>query len=813
MPTQAQIDKALKAGYSMEQINKEVANPWSVKRTDAIPKASTITTTPTVTPSQVNAPTTATYWEQNILSPNVTGFTKPVIATKDAPVISTPSAVGTLNATFDLNTAKSYTSEQIRDKYYELGTKLQSEYTDDDRKWSNFLKTKANLEYGGDISKMIGANQSRSSGTTTYSTELVQPWENIASSVRNTDWTYKVTYKDGTTQTTTTEPSTTVFPEWTPEYYAQKNAEAGAKRIADLEAQMNTEAERRKKETADLVAKYGENIATQFQTQKADIEANGAKRLEALNSTLSFSGFGRSSFWGEKRDEIAKNIEATINQAKAKADLELMAYRMEREGADAEAISAMRTNIANVQANIDQANYENQLEIIKLNQENATTGTEAMNNLLATISNGDEIASNADIEKSQALGYFVNKDGTLMLDSQKRPIQFEGNSGDLDPTSIQAYADAFNKGIIDETTLNKLSPADRAAVMKNVSVNNWTWVGTGFNAWTGEMRTDRHNNPVAMTTDVAKTLGLVEGVDYTVGDPFTTWSGKVLYTARLNGDGLKTTIKALDLAANDPSKSAFMTQSGKPRWTYINMTDQEWLSKTPEEKAQVVATMYKNEGGNGSINAGTFTIGATGGGQTWLSDLAQSVQKGIITIAQIPAAQRSQVAAELSKAWESSPKSTELQNSIALIDDMLTDPEWLKSISWVWGGRIPWSAIFWDQLRLNQFEQLKGILSLWEREKLKGTGAISDFESKMLAQSASALGRNLSEPDFIKEIEKIRDILSGKYKYLTGDINALDTAQWGGVQSTWWVINWAPTWPVAPQWQISTGLTYKIKEK
>jgi len=113
---------------------------------------------------------------------------------------------------------------------------------------------------------------------------------------------------------------------------------------------------------------------------------------------------------------------------------------------------------------------------------------------------------------------------------------------------------------------------------------------------------------------------------------------------------LKTTIKALDLAANDPNKSAFITQSGKPRWTYINMTDQEWLSKTPEEKAQVVATMYKNEGGNGSINAGTFTIGATGGGQTGLSDLAQSVQKGIITIAQIPAAQRAQVAAELSKA-------------------------------------------------------------------------------------------------------------------------------------------------------------------
>jgi hypothetical protein len=46
---------------------------------------------------------------------------------------------------------------------------------------------------------------------------------------------------------------------------------------------------------------------------------------------------------------------------------------MEREGADQEAINAMRTNIANVQQKIDDANYNNQLAIIKLNQENATT--------------------------------------------------------------------------------------------------------------------------------------------------------------------------------------------------------------------------------------------------------------------------------------------------------------------------------------------------------------------------------------------------------------------------------------------------------
>lgn len=134
---------------------------------------------------------------------------------------------------------------------------------------------------------------------------------------------------------------------------------------------------------------------------------------------LSGRGAGRSGMAVEQVDEIAKNIQDTINQAKAKADLELMAYRMEREGADAEAISAMRTNIANVQQKIDDANYANQLKIIELNQQNATTGAEAMNNLLATISNADELMKDIDFEKSALHGYLVDKTtGKTMFDSQ-----------------------------------------------------------------------------------------------------------------------------------------------------------------------------------------------------------------------------------------------------------------------------------------------------------------------------------------------------------------------------------------------------------
>jgi len=450
---------------------------------------------------------------------------KPIIATSTDPVKSTPSATTpTVTTPWDYT---AMTPEQLKAQYMTIGTKLPWEITDEDRRFTKYLQTRMSL--GETVDKIFGTNASKSSGTTTYSPQLNHASEQYDSSVKNADGTYTVKYKDGSSQVITEPPTKTIFPEWTPEYFAQKQADEAQIRLDALTEQMKTEEERRKKETADLTAKYGENIATQFATQKADIEANGAKRMDTLNTWLSFSGFGRSTLALEKRDEIAKNIEATVNQAKAKADLELMAFRMEREGADATAIDAMRKNIADVQQKIDDANYANQLEIIKLNQENATTGAEAMNNLLATISDSEQIVSNADIEKSQTLGYFVNKDGSIMLDSQKRPIQFEGNPWSLDPSAIGAYADALNKKIIDEKALDKLSPADKAAVLKHVWVQNGTWtgaIGGDVSTASGDLRGLRSqypseawsgtNNPTGLTVSPSFSQKLQQaGIQFT----------------------------------------------------------------------------------------------------------------------------------------------------------------------------------------------------------------------------------------------------------------------------------------------------------
>jgi hypothetical protein len=116
----------------------------------------------------------------------------------------------------------------------------------------------------------------------------------------------------------------------------------------------------------------------------------------------------------------------------------------------------------------------------------------------------------------------------------------------------------------------------------------------------GKMRTDRHNNPTAFTTDVARNFGLVEGRDFVQGDPF---GGGKYYTAKLLGDPINTTIRALDYASST-GIGAFTTSSGKKRWSYETPTDDQWLRMTPEQKRNVIAQMYKREGGSGELLSG-----------------------------------------------------------------------------------------------------------------------------------------------------------------------------------------------------------------
>lgn len=62
----------------------------------------------------------------------------------------------------------------------------------------------------------------------------------------------------------------------------------------------------------------------------------------------------------------------------------------------------------------------------------------------------------------------------------------------------------------------------------------------------------------------------------------------------------------------------------------------------------------------------------------------------------------------------------------------------------------------------NIYDQLQGMLSLEGREKLKGSGAISDFEFKVLQQAASRLGRNMSNTEFRQTLEDLQTQLGNQ---------------------------------------------------
>ena len=120
--------------------------------------------------------------------------------------------------------------------------------------------------------------------------------------------------------------------------------------------------------------------------------------------------------------------------------------------------------------------------------------------------------------------------------------------------------------------------------------------GTGSAwTWSAKMRTERNNNPTAMTTDYAKMLWWELGVDYEIWDSFISASGKTLYTAKLIGDPIETTIRLLDRALANWNQNIF---SG---WTYAKklwLNNSVWANATPEEKRDIIYKMLKQEWGN-----------------------------------------------------------------------------------------------------------------------------------------------------------------------------------------------------------------------
>ncbi len=266
--------------------------------------------------------------------------------------------------------------------------------------------------------------------------------------------------------------------------------------------------------------------------------------------------------------------------------------------------------------------------------------------------------------------------------------------------------------------------------------------GLSFNAGAQGMRTDRHNNPTAFTTDIARQAGLKEGVDYVVGDPFP--NNPNLKTAKLLGDPIATTIKVID-------SIGFYTQSGQPRWTYVNQIPdaKNWANLSPGQKANVIAQMYQREGGNGSLVQGGGQVGTDVIGQ-----LAQQVLRDPQLLYNLPSAQQTAVTARLAQMGASipgKPLSAEASKLSGIVQTLPNEIEQLKAA-----------------FRKDYKGSLTGIVTGTNRQLSKLLDQVADKVGRL--RSGGAINRD-EEARFKRQIASFMDIPFGN---MNNAIAALD---------------------------------------
>ncbi len=159
-------------------------------------------------------------------------------------------------------------------------------------------------------------------------------------------------------------------------------------------------------------------------------------------------------------------------------------------------------------------------------------------------------------------------------------------------------------------------------------------------------------------------------------------------------------------------------------------------------------------GGSATQETTTYQEGANNVVDSYVKGIKNSTLK----ISDVPDQYKDLVAQGLNT--KTSQISDSGKEVLGIVDTLLANPELSRisgTIDQALGGFINGDA----KLAKNYYNQLVGILKLDNRQKLKGSGAISDFEFKVLGQAATALGRNLSDEDFKNELQKLKDKLSG----------------------------------------------------
>jgi len=385
------------------------------------------------------------------------------------------------------------------------------------------------------------------------------------------------------------------------------------------------------------------------------------------------------------------------------------------QGITKDDVLAKRTEIENQykQAQADQAALESQYYQAGQVSPEETAAAKSLASL-TTDERNKQIALQRSVEREQS-----NATGKL-----------EGGQN----IEIQRLSAAGNRELAD-IALQKLAASDQLRVLSGLRTSTLDTIKDKLGFASNKVDRllgiqkdinvlDRQNQQDARNT----VLSIVEQAGGLTYDQLTpNEQMKVAGLAAQSGLGLSTVKRAME--------------NGKVAYTEARQKTQREASNSILESTLKELQIKK---ARGELN--TYVAGQSPAADAWIS----AIKNGTAKISNVPKELQTQVVAGLAS-QQTNPAISEVYT---LASDLLN--RGTDSITGV-GQFFPSIT---DPLTINRYEQLKGLLSLESRQKLKGSGAISDFESRTLDRAASALGRNLSNEDFKQELTRIKGVFA-----------------------------------------------------
>ena len=316
----------------------------------------------------------------------------------------------------------------------------------------------------------------------------------------------------------------------------------------------------------------------------------------------------------------------------------------------------------------------------------------------------------------------------------------------------------------------------------------WLASSTSTSTWVGTMRTERNNNPTAMTTDYAKMMWLELWVDYEIWDSFVGWDWRTYYTAKFIWDPIEVAIKAFDRWATN---NVFAKEWGVLWHWHLWISNQKWLTLSDAEKREGIYKILQKEwwdmskmayyatqsqsqsNASGNYNpaySGIYSKFLQGKFAPWSQ--TQNVASSIgLTVEELNAQAQARWSDQTD---DNNPEVTNRLNAIAyVLASSLSRPERIAATA----NNVLWTTVSilsseaWNFAAYYKF--IKDNLTFDKLIALKRDWAtfwaLSDNELRAIGNSASSLNTYLTDDEFYNTLVSIYNWLLWKNSHLTKD--------------------------------------------